>query len=169
RNRRRAAPGGDTVPASHTKDSAPPPYLQVYVLGRLSTSAWTLAPPSNDTEVGSDRLPAVPGLARTTPALTVRETITLGSTLTGGSNVLSYLPLPYAPRSVIVDGDWRVERTTLSIFPTTKALAGLRYTVTSSDVEPSPQQLRLAPAPPAAEQGYLKVPEPFKQLLPLAK
>ena len=162
-------PHREVILAYHTNDSATPPYLQVYVLGRLSTSAWTLAPPSNDTVVGSGRLPAVPGLARTTPALTIRETITLAPTLSGGSNVLSYLPLPYAPRSVTVPGDWRVERNTLSIFTTTTALTGLRYTVSSSDVEPSPQQLRLAPAPPAAEQGYLKVPQPFKQLLPLAR
>jgi len=162
-------PRAEAVLAYHTNDSATPPYLQVYVLGRLSTSAWTLAPPSDDTVVGDGRLPAVPGLARATPALTVRETITLDSTLSGGSNVLSYLPLPYAPRSVAVPGDWRVERNTLSIFTTTTALAGLRYTVTSSDVEPSPQQLRLAPAPPAAERGYLTVPQPFERLLPLAR
>src|SRR5215475_6227765 len=152
-----------------TNDSASPPYLQVYVLGRLGTNDWTLAPPSGAIPVGSGRLPAVPGLAKATPALAVRETITLGSTLTGGSHVLSYLPLPYAPRSVTVQGDWRVERNSLSVYTTTTALAGLRYTVTSSDIEPSPQQLRLAPAPPAAERGYLKVPQAFKQLLPLAR
>jgi transglutaminase-like putative cysteine protease len=162
-------PHREAILAYHTNDSATPPYLQVYVLGRLGTSAWTLAPPSNDTVVDSGRLPAVPGLARTTPALTVRETITLGSTLSGGNNVLSYLPLPYAPRSVTVPGDWRVERNTLSIFTTTTPLAGLRYTVTSSDVEPSPQQLRLAPAPPATARGYLSVPRPFDQLLPLVR
>jgi transglutaminase-like putative cysteine protease len=162
-------PHRETILAYHTNDSATPPYLQVYVLGRLSTSAWTLAPPSNDTAVGDGRLPAVPGLARATPALTVRETITLANALSGGSNVVSYLPLPYAPRSVTVPGDWRVERNTLSIFTTTTALAGLRYTVTSSDVEPSAQQLRLAPAPPAAARGYLTVPRPFDQLLPLAR
>jgi transglutaminase-like putative cysteine protease len=162
-------PHRQAILAYHTNDSATPPYLQVYVLGRLSTSAWTLAPPSNDTAVGDGRLPAVPGLARATPALTVRETITLDSTLSGGSNVLSYLPLPYAPRSVTVRGDWRVERNTLSLFTTTTALAGLRYSVTSSDVEPSPQQLRQAPAPPAAERGYLTVPQPFERLLPLAR
>ena len=110
----------------------------------------------------------MPGLTKTTPALTVHETITLGSTLSGGKNVLSYLPLPYAPRSVTVPGDWRVERNSLSIYTTTTALAGLRYTVTSADVEPSPQQLRDAPAPPASERGYLTVPQPFERLRPLA-
>ena len=118
--------------------------------------------------LGSGRLPAVPGLTKATPALTVRETITLGSTLSGGKNVLSYLPVPYAPRSVAVSGDWRVERNSLSIYTTTTALAGLRYTVASADVEPSPQQLRNAPAPPASERGYLTVPQPFQRLRPLA-
>src|SRR5215831_646563 len=55
-------PRAEAVLAYHTNDSATPPYLQVYVLGRLSTSAWTLAPPSDDMAVGGDRLPAVPGL-----------------------------------------------------------------------------------------------------------
>jgi transglutaminase-like putative cysteine protease len=161
-------PHPEAVLAYHTNDSASPPYLQVYVLGRLGTNDWTLAPPSDATVAGSGRLPTVPGLAKATPALTVHETITLGSTLSGGSNALSYLPVPYAPRSVTVPGDWRVERNSLSIYTTTTALAGLRYTVASADVEPSPQQLRDAPAPPASERGYLTVPPPFERLRPLA-
>jgi transglutaminase-like putative cysteine protease len=109
----------------------------------------------------------VPGLAKATPALTVHETITLGSTLSGGKNVLSYLPLPYAPRSVAVSGDWRVEQNSLSIYTTTTALAGLRYTVASADVEPSPQRLRNAQAAVASQRGYLTVPQPFQRLRPL--
>jgi transglutaminase-like putative cysteine protease len=167
-NQQLRIPHAEAVLAYHTKDSASPPYLQVYVLGRLSTNDWSLAPPSDDSVAGGDRLPAVPGLAKTTPALTVHETITLGSTLSGGKNVLSYLPLPYAPRSVTAPGDWRVERNSLSIYTTTTALAGLRYTVASADVEPSPQQLRDAPTPPASERGYLTVPQPFDRLRPLA-
>ena len=167
-NQQLRIPHPESVLAYHTKDSASPPYLQVYVLGRLGTNDWSLAPPSDQTAVGSGRLPPVPGLKKTTPALTVHETITLGSTLSGGTNVLSYLPVPYAPRSVAVPGDWRVERNSLSIYTTTTALAGLRYTVASADVEPSPQQLRLAPAVPDAQRGYLTVPRPFERLRPLA-
>src|SRR5205814_5466840 len=124
------------------------------VLGRLGTESWSLAPPSDDTAVGGGRLPAVPGLAKAMPAVTVHETITLGSTLSGGKNVLSYLPLPYAPRSVAVSGDWRAEQNSLSIYTTTTALAGLRYTAASADVAPSPQQLRNAQAAVASPRGY---------------
>jgi transglutaminase-like putative cysteine protease len=168
-NQQLRTPHPEAVLNYHTTDSASPPYLQVYVLGRLGTDDWSLAPPSDQTVVGSGRLPPVPGLNKTTPALTVHETITLGSTLSGGKNVLSYLPLPYAPRSVAVRGDWRVERNSLSIYTTTTALAGLRYEVTSADIEPSPQQLRLALATPAAQRGYLTVPQPFQRLRPLAR
>ena len=167
-NQQLRIPHPEAVLAYHTNDSASPPYLQVYVLGRLGTNSWSLAPPSDATAAGSGRLPAVPGLAKATPALTVHETITLGATLSGGKNVLSYLPVPYAPRSVAVSGDWRVERNSLTIYTTSTALAGLRYTVASADVEPSPQQLRDAAAAPASERGYLTVPQPFERLRSLA-
>jgi transglutaminase-like putative cysteine protease len=147
--------------------SSTPPYLQVYVLGKLDSSDWSLTQPSATAAVGSGALPAVPGLNATTPALTVRETITLGAALNGGQREVSYLPVPYAPRSVNVPGDWRVELNSLSVLTTSTSLAGLHYTVTSRDVDPTPQQLRLAAAPPAAEQGYLTVPRPFGRLLPL--
>jgi transglutaminase-like putative cysteine protease len=167
-NQQLRVPHPEAVLDYHTTDSASPPYLQVYVLGRLGTTDWSLAPPSDNTPFAGGRLPAVPGLAKATPALTVHETVTLGSTLSGGKNVLSYLPLPYAPRSVTVPGEWRVERNSLSIYTTTTALAGLRYTVASADVEPSPQQLRLAAAPPDSVRGYLTVPQPFDRLRSLA-
>jgi transglutaminase-like putative cysteine protease len=147
----------------HTGSSTPP-YLQVYVLGRLTTSDWSLAQPTRNAAVGSGALPAVPGLAATTTALTVRETITLARTIGIGRNVVGYLPVPYAPRSLDVPGDWRVDKNSLSVFTTSTRLAGLHYTVTSRDVDPTPQQLRDTGPPPASEQGYLDVPPAFERL-----
>jgi transglutaminase-like putative cysteine protease len=148
--------------------SPDPPYLQVYVLGRLGNSDWSLAPPSPATDpVGGGALPAVPGLTTAAPAVTVRETITLRPTLSGGKNQVSYLPVPYAPRSLNLPGDWQVERNSLSVYTTSTQLAGLRYTVTSRDIDPSPAELRSTSAPPAAEHGYLSVPAAFQQLGPL--
>ena len=144
--------------------SATPPYLQVYVLGRLTKSDWSLAEPTENAAVSSGALPAVPGLAATTTALTVRETITLARTIGIGKDVVGYLPVPYAPRSLDVPGDWRVDKNSLSVFTTSTRLAGLRYTVTSRDVDPTPQQLRDTGPPPASEQGYLSMPPPFERL-----
>jgi transglutaminase-like putative cysteine protease len=153
-----------------TNADSTPPYLQVYVLGQLSRSDWSLTQTSDTAAVGSGRFPAVPGLSAATQARTIHERITLAANLNRGRRQVSYLPVPYAPRSMSVHGDWRVDRNSLSVFtPTTVQLAGLRYTVTSSDIDPSPQQLRQAPAPPAAVQGYLAVPRPYAQLRPLTR
>jgi transglutaminase-like putative cysteine protease len=167
-NQQLHAPHPETVLTYHTGDAAPP-YLQLYVLGRLGTSDWSMAPPSATATVGSGTLPAVPGLTGTTPARTIRETITLGSAWATSKNQVSYLPVPYAPRRMDVSGDWRVERNSLSVYTATTSPAGLQYTVTSADINPSPQQLRRAPAPPASEHGYLIVPQPFQQLLALTR
>ena len=167
-NQQLRTPHQETILTYHTSDLAPP-YLQVYVLGRLGGSDWSLAPPSAIAAVGSGALPAVPGLTGTTPARTIRETITLGSALAAAKNQVSYLPVPYAPRRLNVPGDWRVERNSLSIYTATTSLAGLQYTVSSADVDPTSQQLRLAPAPPATENGYLSVPRPFQRLTALTR
>jgi transglutaminase-like putative cysteine protease len=152
-----------------TAAGSTPPYFQVYVLGRLGTNDWSMAPPSATTTVGGGTLPAAPGLTATTPAVTVQETISLSSRLRSGKNAVNYLPVPYAPRLVNVPGTWGVEPNSLSILTSSTSLAGLRYTVTSANVDPSPQQLRRAPGAPAAMGGYLSVPRPFRQLLPLTR
>jgi hypothetical protein len=167
-NQQLRTPHPETILTYHTSNLVPP-YLQVYVLGRLGSSGWSLAPPSAIAPVGSGALPAVPGLTGTIPARTIRETITLGSALTTGKNQVSYLPVPYALRRLSVPGDWRVERNSLSVYTASTSLAGLQYSVTSADVDPSPQQLRLVSAPPAAEHGYLSVPRPFQRLLALTR
>jgi transglutaminase-like putative cysteine protease len=167
-NQQLRTPHPERILTYHTGDLTPP-YLQVYVLGRLGASDWSLAPPAATDTVGGGALPAVPGLTARTPARTIHETITLGSALATGKNQVSYLPVPYAPRSLNVPGDWHVERNSLSVYTTSTALAGLQYTVTSADVDPSAQQLRSAAAPPAAEHGYLTVPRPFQQLLALTR
>jgi transglutaminase-like putative cysteine protease len=159
----------ETILIYHTDAGSAPPYLQVYVLSRLGSSDWSLAPPSALATVGRGTLPAVPGLAAATPARTIHETINLAPVVSGGKHQVNYLPAPYAPRSVNVPGDWRVDGNSLSILTTSTSLGGLRYTVTSADVDPSPQQLRVAAAPPAADRVYLAVPRPFRQLLTLTR
>ncbi len=158
----------ETVLTYRTNATSRPPYFQVYVLGRLGT-AWSLTPPSATAAAGGGTLPAVPGLSHSTRSFTVRETVTLSPTLRGEKHAVSYLPVPYAPRSVTVPGNWRVDTNSLSILSTTTALTGLQYTVASRNIDPSAQQLRLAGSPPTTEDGYLAVPRPYRQLLPLTK
>jgi transglutaminase-like putative cysteine protease len=142
-----------------TTDSAPP-YLQVYVLGNLTPDAWTMGPPSGTSGLSHRGLPPVPGLPNINqaPGPVLQETITLSTNLVKSGNV-SYLPLPYPARQVrVAAGDWRVDGATLSVLSPSARLAGLHYSVVAKDVNPSPDQLREAGAPPAALGGEVSVP-----------
>jgi transglutaminase-like putative cysteine protease len=159
----------ETVLTYHSDSPITPPYLQIYVLAQLGTGAWYLSPPAATAPLGTGPLPAVPGLKATTPGQTVHEQISLGPILRDADSPVSYLPVPYAPRSVSVPGAWRVDPSSLTILTTGTQLAGLRYRVTSTDVDPAPAQLRAAPVPPASENSYLQVPGPFRVLSQLAR
>lgn len=158
-----------TVLTYRTTDASPP-YLQVYVLGQLSPGAWSLGRDvlAASVPVDSGRLPPPPGLAPQTPGPALRERITLSGGLASGTRGLSYLPVPYPARSISVAGDWRADRQSLTVFGAT-SLSGLTYSVTAKDVNPSPQQLRGAAAPPPSVAAYLPVPQAFAGLLPLAQ
>jgi transglutaminase-like putative cysteine protease len=158
-----------TILIYHTKYPEPP-YLQVYVLDRLNASAneWTMTPPSDPAPLKKGILPTAPGLAPTTPGNNVVEQIDLGSNLANSANV-SYLPLPYPARQVRVSGSWRVDPGSLTALSTNARLAGLKYTVTSKDVNPSPEQLRDAGPPPQSVAQDEFVPAAYKDLHRLAR
>jgi transglutaminase-like putative cysteine protease len=145
-----------------TTDSSPP-YLQVYVLDNLSTNAWTMGPPTFTTDLSRRGLPPVPGLPNVDGVAgpVLRENITLGTNLVKSGNV-SYLPLPYPTRQLAVGGDWRVDKTTLSVLSATAQLAGLHYSVFAKDLNPTPDKLRAAPAPSAALGGDVSVPAAYQ-------
>lgn len=146
----------------HTTDSNPP-YLQVYVLDNLSTSAWTMGPPTSTTGLSHRGLPPVPGLPNINGVLgpVLRENITLGTNLVKSGNV-SYLPLPYPARQVGVEGDWRVDQKTLSVLSSSAQLAGLHYSVFAKDLNPPPDRLRGLPAASAALGNDLSVPNAYQ-------
>lgn len=146
----------------HTSDASPP-YLQVYVLSRLGTNAWTLVQPAHTVPLGRGTLPAVPGMSAHASSAQVHETISTSGDLVGEA-----LPVPYAPRSLNVPGRWTVGRNSLTVFSAGTRLAGLRYTVTSRVPSPTPQELINAAPPPSAVLTYLTYPSVFTQLQGLA-
>jgi len=147
-----------------------PPYLQLYVLGNVTASGWTMTPAIGTRALGSGGvLPAAPGLTATTPADRVQEAINLASSLANGGNV-SFLPLPYPARQVKeLGGTWQVDPGSLMVHSADARLAGLHYTVTAQNLTPRPQQLRHARPPPAAITEYERVPPAFDQLKALAE
>ena len=121
-----------------------PSYLQLYVLGHVTASGWTMTPASGTKTLGSGgAMPALAGLAPATPRLGVHEVISLASGLASGTNA-SYLLLPYPARQVQVAGTWHVDPGSLMVHSTGAQLAGLRYTVTGEDLFPTSQQLSRA-------------------------
>jgi len=153
----------------HAPPGITPAYLQVYVLSQLAGSDWILSRPAATSVVGAGPLPAVPGVTPQTPGSSVRETISLSPYLRNPTGTLAYLPVPYAPRSLAVPGDWRVDPGTLTILTARTPLNGLRYSVTSRDIEPIGQELGQAAHYPAAVASDLAVPAAYQRLAPLAR
>ncbi len=146
-----------------------PSYLQLYVLGHVTASGWTMTPASGAKTLGrGGAMPPPAGLALATPRLGVHEAISLASGLASGTNA-SYLLLPYPARQVQVAGTWRVDPGSLMVHSTGARLAGLRYTVTGEDIFPTSQQLSRAGRPPAALADYTTVPAAFDRLKSLAR
>ena len=148
-----------------------PQYLQMYVLGNLTTTRWTLSPHLGTDAAASGTLPKAQGVTGTSTSVVTSQTahVTFSSTASGDSAV-SFLPVPYPATKLKVSGHWVINDSTGMVFGFNNPLAGLSYTVTSQDVEPTAQQLARAGAPPAAVSSqYLTVPAAFKSLTPLAQ
>lgn len=145
-----------------------PQYLQVYVLSNLTSSTWALAPAGGQL-VHDGKLPTTPGLRRGITTSPESTKISLAKALTTGAGKASFLPLPYPARTVRVNGDWRTDPRTLTMF-SGQDLSGLSYTVTSREVSPSEQQLQQSGVVPnSIYANYLNVPAPFLALSKLAQ
>jgi transglutaminase-like putative cysteine protease len=150
----------------HTSDPAPQ-YLQLYVLGNLTATSWTIGPRLGPTASAAGKLPNAPGLTGAA-RYGVRTRVTFSHSAASATNAVSFLPVPYPPTRVSAAGRWQVDLGTSMVYGIGTALSDLSYTVNSNDVDPSGQQLSKAPAPPAAIAGeYLSVPASFRSLTTL--
>jgi hypothetical protein len=163
---------GDPQPVLTYSTTDPnPQYLQMYVLGNLTTTRWTLSPHLGTDGAAAGTLPKAQGLATTTASVVSSQTahVTFSSTASGNSAV-SFLPVPYPATKLKVAGHWVINDSTGMVFGFNNPLAGLSYTVTSQDVEPTAAQLARAGAPPAAiSSQFLTVPAAFRSLTSLAQ
>ena len=162
---------GKRIPVlNYSTNSADPTdqYLQVYVLNFDPKSGqWVLAPGTGGVQVTSASLPPPPGLAG--PAVRSFTTrVKLSATLSGYTGAVSYLPVPYAPAKVSVDGSWSADKATLMISSLNQHLAGLSYSATSEEVLPSSQELDAA-GPPPTDILRTYVPFPATSDSPLRK
>ena len=180
-------PGGATVPnplvqmTQDLRESQPstvltyrtsdpePQYLQMYILGNLSTTAWTMGQSLGPTATAAGNLPAPQGL---TGAAHTSETthVTIGRGTVSATSGISFLPVPYPATRISAPGHWVMDVGTSMVLGFGTPLSGLTYTVTSDELSPSTDLLTKAPAPPAAiADEYLNVPSAFRPLTSLAK
>jgi transglutaminase-like putative cysteine protease len=152
----------------YTSTDATPGYLQVYVLDDLTTSGWQ--PSGPETLVfGNRRLPTAPGLSASAPKQSVTTNVTVAKGV--AQDELLALPAPYpAVRVISPEGTLAADPSTLMVLDPGAQLAGLRYSVTSWDVDPGASALAAAPAPPADIKDHdLEVPSSYNSLLSLAQ
>jgi hypothetical protein len=153
---------------SYTTPATAPGYLQVYVLDNLTAAGWEPFSQTATLTPADPKLPPAPGLTDTAAASSVVTNITVGKNVAQDS--LAALPVPYPAVTVHAPGDLQADRASLMVFDTGVPLAGLAYTVTSDDVDPSESALETVPPAPAdIKSHYLEVPSSYDTLRSLAR
>ncbi len=152
----------------HSTDQQPQ-YLQMYTLGDLSSTAWTMGPFQGATTTVTGKLAPPPGLTDA-DRTTVTTHVAISKGAASATSGMSFLPVPYPATAISVPGHWVNNVGTSMVVGFDTSLSGLGYTVTSDDIDPTVQQLTRAPAPPAAiADDYLNVPSAFRSLTALAR
>jgi transglutaminase-like putative cysteine protease len=149
-----------------TASNAADQYLQVYVLNfEANRSQWALVTPGTSTVVGGHKLKTAPGTSARLPEISARSQVKLAANVAGYGSKLSFLPVPYAPASLQVNGEWAEDNTTLMVYSTKTALGGLSYTVTSKTAAPTAQQLEQSIGTAAVGNNYLAEPGQDQKIL----
>jgi transglutaminase-like putative cysteine protease len=145
-----------------------PDYLQIYVLDELTDSGWQLFTQPESKARVDPTMPAPPGLTNRAWTAQVSTEIKIAGDV--GQDNLGALPVPYPAVSVQAKGDLEADRSTLMLFDSDTALAGLTYSVTSLTDAPTAQALNAAPAPVAAiGDNYVRVPASYDTLRAVAE
>ncbi len=128
-------------------------YLRIVTLDRFDVDSWQ---PSRRTVTAvPSTLPQPQGLGAG-----VRTGQIISSVATASDYQDNYLPLPYPATRVAVNGQWRYEPVGRDIVGAGhQTTSGVKYQVSSLDLDPTAAQLASAPPPPAALKAeYTRVP-----------
>ncbi|NEA21895.1 transglutaminaseTgpA domain-containing protein, partial [Actinomadura bangladeshensis] len=145
-----------------TDDPEGPDYLRLYALDRFDGDRWTYSPlksSGKDRLVAGRTLPPPPGLSigrvhKVTTSVRVRPEV----------RNMTFLPVPYAPTSVSIKGDWRVHAASLMVYSLRDSASGRAYTVESVHADPTAAQLAAAGGYPAdVVAHYTAVPKNVPQ------
>lgn len=99
-------------------------------------------------------LPFPPGLSEQVARTEHSTSIVIGPTLRE-----TYLPLPYPTTVVEIEGRWLYEKISLNVVGDGQRTNGASYTARHLVVQPTPEQLNAAPAPPqSVTEAFTKLP-----------
>jgi transglutaminase-like putative cysteine protease len=146
------------VVLTYTNNDDRPRYLRIYALDTFDGDQFGMTEPkgSPDNRTENGPLPAPPGLSPATKVTNVTTRIHISDEIAR----LSFLPLPYPPRQIRADGDWRADVGTLMVFSTRDEAAGLGYDVFSTEPDATPAMLESLPqGRTSSDPRYLKVPD----------
>jgi transglutaminase-like putative cysteine protease len=129
-------------------------YLRIVSLDDFDGSTWK--PAKRHITAVPDKFPLPTGLGADVKRTEVQTRISAADWY-----AQDWLPMPYPPSGVDIDGNWRYEPVGMTLVGDHgQTTQGKNYLVRSLDVQPTAQQLADAPAPPAAIlRQYTQVPD----------
>jgi transglutaminase-like putative cysteine protease len=128
-------------------------YLRIMALDKFDGTSWRFS--QRNVEDVPDRLPDPPGLRDDISATKITTSISAA-----GWYRQNYLPMPYPAAKVKIDGRWRFEPEGRTLVGDRRqSTRGVRYDVTSLQVNPTREQLASASeAPSDLRREYTEVP-----------
>ncbi|RJL31247.1 transglutaminase TgpA family protein [Bailinhaonella thermotolerans] len=162
-----------TLPASATvltykSSDNKPRYLRMHSLDKFDGVNWTMTPADGRAEhrVADSDVPEPEGLSTQVPVTPVTTEVKVADQVPE----LRFLPLPYPPRRVRADGDWRADPRTLVVWSSRAEAGGMTYQVESLDVKPTAEQLRAVGRPPRdVQRRYSFTPEVSEEFRALTR
>ncbi|WP_116245147.1 DUF3488 and transglutaminase-like domain-containing protein [Nocardiopsis sp. FIRDI 009] len=150
------ASGSDRTVLTYTTDAEEPDYLRMYVLDEFDGVNWAMSPVDADDDSRiEDDLPLSAGWSGEPDGPTATTRISMDS----DAPSLDFLPMPYWPRSVDVAGEWYADPGSLMVFTTDSPRTGLSFTVESTSVTPSADELAAAGQAWSAPGSLLALPD----------
>ena len=144
-----------------TAGGNPNGYLRMAALDVFDGSTWSQG---SLRASRSDRVSAPSALPHPAlPGPTTRASVAVSTDL-----VARWLPLPYQPTSISIQGDWRYENRTGTVFSTRDTTRGQTYTVSSAQLSANPTTLdkaQLAPADQPAFSAYVSYPRNLPRVI----
>ncbi|PRX98476.1 transglutaminase TgpA family protein [Allonocardiopsis opalescens] len=152
---------GENAPVlSYRTDDPDAPYLRMHVLDTFDGTDWTMSPvrTHGDFRVSGDPLPPPAGMDE--EAADEGEQVVTDVSVYANVTRMGFLPLPYPPRGVEIEGEWYADPETLMVFSTEDTAGGLSYRSTSTRVDVDAAALAAAaPTDDAGLDRYLELPE----------